>query len=857
MKKHLLKLLLLCCVGILAISLVACVPSTEQYKLDFVVDGEVYFSRETNGYSRINPPTDPDKEGFIFEGWYFDEGTWSEKYFAHSLEQNPIHQDTKVYAKFKIDESHTCKAGGWEVVLESTCKQEGSQIKRCTICKKTMDSEVIPISTEHGKPYVVKEQVVNATCVATGSYLDVSYCSVCNRKLSEKKMTISVDKNAHDYSSGRLNFVEGKANFAAECALCDTKTFVADANVERKVVKAATCTEGGTIKYVYLAYGMSFETDLIDTPALGHKLCGVTIDDNKTYDEVNYREIVEKATPFVNDKNCTEKIDAIFTCETCSVPYCKITIAKPHSGTWVQTEAPTCHSAGKEVLNKCSACGEKSLVRNIAPTGNHIEDAYTLRINNDKTVDLVIPCVNAPDGCDHVVTVLRDVDVTTEKIISYDCAIDDVIRYTYKDETRTVKLDVTICSGHFVNGVRSSTLKDAEGWFDYRYVNHGDDEGGIKLFTDDKLICNQKVNGYYDCEFCGRRDNVQVYRPHEGDWETTKAPTCTTEGVANFYCDFCDYGDDGKVTKVLPVTPHEYDWQLKIIENDDSIFAPFALIGKCSCGAGGRIDNILVTTRITRVATCSVPGELTYVYEHEGKEYTTTRALPKIAHKLDGESVETGARLDYATYGTKLNIKNAEAFACGIEGTAAYYKCSDCGCNVDVVVYREHKGEWKITLDAEKSTVCESVGTKSFACTYFGCGYTETLPYSSSNHAYEATLTTNGGVSKLELACTVEGCTSKIVYDGITDVKVIVKVAATCCADGVVEYSFVHQGTSHKFVANVGKGNHVYGGVDYTTLLVDGKMPASVEGLIIIDPDNAIFKCEACEHVVQVTLKKD
>ena len=53
MKKHLLKLLLLCCVGILAISLVACVPSTEQYKLDFVVDGEVYFSRETNGYSRI------------------------------------------------------------------------------------------------------------------------------------------------------------------------------------------------------------------------------------------------------------------------------------------------------------------------------------------------------------------------------------------------------------------------------------------------------------------------------------------------------------------------------------------------------------------------------------------------------------------------------------------------------------------------------------------------------------------------------------------------------------------------------------------------------------------------------------
>ena len=840
MKKRLLKLLLLCCAGILAISLVACVPSTEQYKLDFIVDGEVYHSRETNGYSRITPPKDPEKEGFIFRGWYFDENSWENQYFAHSLEQNPIKQDTKVYAKFEIDESRTCKAGSWEVV-KATCTQEGQRCRRCTICKKIIETEVIPISNEHAKPYTVKEKVVNATCTNTGSYMDVSYCSLCNRKLSEKKITIPVDKNAHDYSGGQLLYVDGKVNFAAECSLCSTRAYIVDAEVEKVVTKAATCTDDGAVKYVYSAYGTTFETAEVAVPALGHKLCDVTIDNNIVYNEITNKEIVEKTIPYVNQKNCTETIEAVFKCETCSV-YCDIMIAKPHVGTWVQTAAPTCHSAGKEVLDQCSACGEKSLVRAIAPTEQHVEDAYSLRINSDNTVDLIVPCVNASDGCNYVVTILRDVEVQTEEIISNSCEIDDVLRYTYRDEEKTVTLDVVTCSGHFINGVRSSTLRDKEGWFDYRYVNHGEDLGGIKLFVDDALICNQKVNGYYDCESCGRRDNVQVYRPHEGDWITTVAPTCTETGISNFYCDFCDYGDDGKVVKLIPVIEHDYDWQLKIMESDDSIFAPFALIGNCECGAEDRINNILVTTRITRAATCSVPGELTYVYEHEGEEYTATRALPKIPHMLDGESVVADAKLNYAEYGEKVYLENGEVLTCDSNGVKAYYMCSECDQKVSVILYREHAGEWEITLDAS-STDCVATGTKTFTCTYPDCGHTETKPYSSINHSYKATLTKNGDFHKLELVCTVNGCADKVVYDGITDIKVTVIVAATCCVDGAVEYEFVHQGTAYKFMASVGKGNHVLGGVDYTTLLdKDGKIASNVEGLMMTGDASAVFK---------------
>ena len=67
MKKHLLKLLLLCCIGILALSIFACVPTTEQYKVDFIVDGQIYKSTTTTGNSRVVLPSDPTKTDYIFK----------------------------------------------------------------------------------------------------------------------------------------------------------------------------------------------------------------------------------------------------------------------------------------------------------------------------------------------------------------------------------------------------------------------------------------------------------------------------------------------------------------------------------------------------------------------------------------------------------------------------------------------------------------------------------------------------------------------------------------------------------------------------------------------------------------------
>ena len=54
----------------------------------------------TDGASTINIPNNPEKEGFVFDGWYWDEGTFLRPFTANSLLDEPISGDLTVYAKW-------------------------------------------------------------------------------------------------------------------------------------------------------------------------------------------------------------------------------------------------------------------------------------------------------------------------------------------------------------------------------------------------------------------------------------------------------------------------------------------------------------------------------------------------------------------------------------------------------------------------------------------------------------------------------------------------------------------------------------------------------------------------------------
>ena len=98
MKKALVAFLLL-------IGIVVCFASCSMFDLGitFMVDGEKYDEIRTNGSETITMPEDPQKEGQIFVGWYFDKDVWQKPFTANSLLDTPLTSDIRVYARF-VDE---------------------------------------------------------------------------------------------------------------------------------------------------------------------------------------------------------------------------------------------------------------------------------------------------------------------------------------------------------------------------------------------------------------------------------------------------------------------------------------------------------------------------------------------------------------------------------------------------------------------------------------------------------------------------------------------------------------------------------------------------------------------------------
>ena len=857
MKKHLLKLILLCCIGILAFSITACVPATEQYKLNFIVDGEVYHSRTTNGASRINPPIDPEKEGYIFDGWYLDEN-FTVKYTADYMVTNPISKDTDLYAKWIVDELHTCVAGEWETDTLPTCKDEGRKYKSCTICKREMESAIIPIEDDHPKAttQIYKKQIniKPATCEEKGSYEEAAFCCVCNKKLPEiYKVTVSIpiDNNAHKFTSASLTKNGEKFDFSGYCSLCEKAVSVTDVSVTEKVLKQPTCVDEGEVKYIYSAFGGEFETEVFSIAPLGHTVAGEFIDLSKVYDEINHPHILSEVRLYAEDEEvaCGATVLGAFECEECK-EYIDISVAQPHAGEWQTVKAPTCYTAGEEILPNCSACGEKEITRLLKATGRHtyVDGNYEL-IKEGNEFSVVIPCEQ--DGCENYRMVIKDVQVKTEEIISDTCAVDDVIRYTYKDSSMTVTLEIVTRTGHFLNGVRVCTLQNPDGSFNHNIPN-------VYLFETKVLICGESVNGYYACDVCCEGDEIvyaKVYRDHSWDAGlVTKTPTCQDVGNIHYTC--TEENCDGTRDEEIPLASHNYIWELMIEQNDDtsSEYAPFALHGKCSydgCDSEQHYKNVSVSSQVTKYPTCSEAGEILYTHERDGQTCTVTAEIGAYSHSLNGVNVDNllvdgKFGYEYVLSGDVILNENITT-SCG-NTYAATYTCSECGKVQTAEVYKTHKTVTNITKDP----TCTEAGEQVTTCEYAGCEYKVVEPIAATGHSYVATLTNNGSTYSLTATCSV--CNDVTTHSGITSPEIKVITAATCCEVGVVEVKFTDSNNkAQSFVATTEKGNHYLNGVDYTTLLVDGKLPSDTEGLILsADGVSGKFICDECNKFVMV-----
>lgn len=99
--------------SILAVILLTCFVVTNlvccketAFKLDFIVDGSTYASTTTNGNELITMPANPSKEGYSFEGWFWDDGEWVRPFTESSLLDEPLSSNASVYAKFALNEDN-------------------------------------------------------------------------------------------------------------------------------------------------------------------------------------------------------------------------------------------------------------------------------------------------------------------------------------------------------------------------------------------------------------------------------------------------------------------------------------------------------------------------------------------------------------------------------------------------------------------------------------------------------------------------------------------------------------------------------------------------------------------------------
>ncbi|MDG0888296.1 RCC1 domain-containing protein [Paracholeplasma manati] len=92
---------------LLTITLYACNVSTVKITISFDSNGGTAVNSITyDGVSSITIPEDPMKEGFVFSGWYWDNGTFRDLFSIDSLTERGISSNLTVYAKWVEDQDY-------------------------------------------------------------------------------------------------------------------------------------------------------------------------------------------------------------------------------------------------------------------------------------------------------------------------------------------------------------------------------------------------------------------------------------------------------------------------------------------------------------------------------------------------------------------------------------------------------------------------------------------------------------------------------------------------------------------------------------------------------------------------------
>ncbi len=135
----------------MGVAFALCSCGGESITLTFISDGEEYGIIEIGAEETLEFPKAPEKEGYDFLGWYYDDGVWEKPATVDGLLENPLTESTSVYAYFVEKEPVDDEPPAPEKIYCTVTFDSagGSEVAPQTVEKDTVATEP-PIPTKSG-----------------------------------------------------------------------------------------------------------------------------------------------------------------------------------------------------------------------------------------------------------------------------------------------------------------------------------------------------------------------------------------------------------------------------------------------------------------------------------------------------------------------------------------------------------------------------------------------------------------------------------------------------------------------------------------------------------------------------------
>ena len=161
---------------------------SQKYTISFYADEELVFTLKTAGNEEIGLPDAPKKEGFTFDGWYSDKGTWQNELTERTYADKPLTADVSAYAYYKKIEEPTPEPPQRYTVRFDT--NDGTAVNDMTVSTIAK----LPVTTKKGYTFVGWYTESSFTNKVTFPY-EVTKAQTLYAKWEKNKYTVRFDTN--------------------------------------------------------------------------------------------------------------------------------------------------------------------------------------------------------------------------------------------------------------------------------------------------------------------------------------------------------------------------------------------------------------------------------------------------------------------------------------------------------------------------------------------------------------------------------------------------------------------------------------------------------------------------------------